>query len=102
MSYSTFEALTSGKFVTVQWRKKNGGVRTVSARAGVKKYLKGTGKPTSEKVKEEYILLWTREKGGLKFNQPRLIRRDSILAIRAEGFKVESNPHSDYAKMIKA
>lgn len=102
MSYSTLEALNSGKFLTVQWRKNNGEVRTVSARAGVKKYLKGTGKPASDKVKEEYILLWTREAGGKKFNQPKLVRRDSILAIRAEGFKVESNPRSSYAKMIKA
>lgn len=102
MSNTTFDALNSGKFLTVQWRKNNGEVRTVSARANVKKYLKGTGKPASDKVKEEYILLWAREKGGLKFNQPRLIRRDSILEIRAEGFKVETNLRSDYAKMIKA
>lgn len=102
MSYTTFEALNSGKFLTVQWIKNDGTVRTVSARAGVKKYIKGTGKPMSEKTKKDYVLLWTREKGGLKFNQPRLIRRDSILAIRAEGFKVESNPRSSYAKMIQA
>ena len=102
MSRTTFEAMNSGKFLTVQWRKNDGTVRTVSARAGVKKYLKGTGKPASDKVKDTYILLWTRDPGGLRFNQPRLIRRDSILAIRAEGFKVESNLRSDYAKMIRA
>lgn len=102
MSNTTYEAINSGRFVTVQWIKNDGTVRTVSARAGVKKYLKCTGKPASDKVKDEYILLWTREKGGLRFNQPRLIRRDSILAIRAEGFKVESNLRSEYAKMIKA
>lgn len=102
MSNSAFEALTSGKFLTVQWVKNNGTVRTVSARAGVKKYLKGTGKAMSEKTRQEYVLLWTREAGGLRFNQPRLIRRDSILAIKAEGFRVESNPRSNYAKMIRA
>ena len=102
MSYSTFEALNSGKFVTVQWVKNNGTVRTVSARAGVKKYIKGTGKPMSEQTKRDYVLLWTRETGGKKFNQARLIRRNSILAIRAEGFKVETNKCSSYAKMIQA
>lgn len=101
MSNTTLEALNSGKFLTVQWVKKDGAVRTVSARAGVKKYLKG-GKPLSEATRRDYVLLWTREAGGLRFNQPRLIRRDSILAIKAEGFRVETNLRSDYAKMIRA
>lgn len=35
-------------------------------------------------------------------NAPRLIRRDSILAIRAEGYDVRMNPRSEYAKTIKA
>lgn len=93
-------AITSGKFATIQWVKNSGEVRTVSALFGVKKYLK-TNKPAKHNA-EKYVLVWCRETGGKRYNQPRLIRRDSILAIRAEGFDVRTNPRSAYAKTIKA
>lgn len=98
---TTLQALISGKFVTVQWKKKNGEVSTHSARYGVKKYLKSADSKTKHNP-EVYVLLWTREKGGLKFNAPRLVKRDSILAIKAEGYRVEVNISSPWAKMITA
>ena len=97
---TTLQAITSGKFATIQWIKNDGTVRTVSARFGVKKYIK-TNKPAKHD-NEKYVLVWCREAGGKRFNQPRLVRRDSILAIRAEGFDVKSNINSSYAKTIKA
>lgn len=99
-SQNSFQAITSGKFVTIQWIKNDGSVRTVRALHGVKKYLKPGAQ--SKHNKEKYILVWTRQSGQKKYNSPRLICRDSILAIRAEGFKVETNVSSLYSKTIKA
>ena len=97
---NSFQAITSGKFLTVSWVCRDGHVATYSARYGVKKYLKGTGKVRHNP--DTHILVWCREQGGLRFNQPRLIARDSILAIKAEGFRVEVNICSPWAKMIQA
>lgn len=98
---NTLQAITSGKFLTVQWVKKNGEISTHSARFGVKKYLKSTNSKTKHNA-EKYILVWCRETGGLRFNQPRLIARDKILAIKAEGYNVRVNISSPWAKMIQA
>ena len=99
-SMSTFEAVTSGKFVTVQFIRKDGTVRTVKALYGVKKYLRPGA--TSKHDKKKYILVWIRENGDKRYNKPRLINRAKILAIRAEGYEVKSNIKSAYAKLIQA
>ncbi len=98
---TTTQAIESGKFLSIQWIKKNGEVSTHSARDGVKKYLKSANSKPKHDPKK-YILIWAREIGGLKFNQPRLIARDKILAIKAEGYRVEVNISSQWAKMIQA
>lgn len=98
---NTLQAITSGKFLTIQWIKKNSKVSTHSARFGVKKYLKNKNS-VPKHDSEKYILVWCREDGGLRFNQPRLIARDKILAIKAEGYRVEVNISSPWAKMIQA
>ena len=100
VSNTTLQAITSGKFATIQWVKNNGEVRTVRALYGVKKYLKPGAIEKHDQTK--YILVWTRQDGEKRYNAPRLIRRDSILGIRAEGYDVRMNPRSDYAKTIKA
>lgn len=97
---TTLQAITSGKFATIQWIENNGEVRTVRALYGVKKYLKPGAVEKHDQSK--YILVWTRQDGEKRYNAPRLIRRDSILRIRAEGYSVGVNPHSAYAKTIKA
>ena len=99
-SNTTLQAITSGKFATIQWVKNNGEVRTVRALYGVKKYLKPGAQPKHDDQK--YVLVWTRQDGEKRYNAPRLIRRNSILAIRAEGYEVRTNPRSEYAKTIKA
>ena len=97
---TTLQAITSGKFATIQWVKNNGEVRTVRALYGVKKYLKPGAVEKHDQSK--YVLVWTRPDGEKRYNAPRLIRRDSILHIRAEGYDVRMNPRSAYAKTIKA
>ena len=97
---TTLQAITSGKFATIQWVKNNGEVQTVRALYGVKKYLKPGAVEKHDQSK--YVLVWTRPDGEKRYNAPRLIRRDSILHIRAEGYDVRMNPRSAYAKTIKA
>ena len=97
---TTLQAITSGKFATIQWVKNNGEVRTVRALYGVKKYLKPGAVEKHDQTK--YILVWTRQDGEKRYNAPRLIRRDAILHIRAEGYSVGVNHRSAYAKTIKA
>ena len=97
---TTMQAITSGKFATIQWVKNNGEVRTVRALYGVKKYLKPGAVEKHDQTK--YILVWTRPDGENLYNVPRLIRRDAILHIRAEGYSVGVNHRSAYAKTIKA
>lgn len=103
MSYANtaIQAITSGKFLTIRWVKKDGKVSTHSARFGVKKYLKNKNS-VPKHDSEKYILVWCRESGGLRFNQPRLIARDKILAIKAEGYNVRVNIFSPWKKMIQA
>lgn len=101
-SKSAFDELTSGRFLTVQWIKNDGAVRTLSGRFGVKKYSKNANFKPSPNTAEKYITIWSKSKIENKFNVPRMIKRDTILAIKAGGFVVYSNPCSDYAKLIKA
>ena len=99
-SMSTYEALVSGKFLTVQFIKKNGEVRTVKARHGVKKYLRNGAVEKHDSAK--YVLLWTKPEGSRIYNAPRLINRAKILCIKAEGYEVKTNIRSAYAKLIQA
>lgn len=94
------DALVSGKFLTVQFIKKNGEVRTVKARHGVKKYLRKGAVEKHDSTK--YVLLWTKPEGSRIYNAPRLINRNKILCIKAEGYEVKTNINSKYAKLIQA
>ncbi len=55
---------TNGKFFTVKFVKKNGDIRIMTARLGVKKYLKG-GKRT---VPEDAIVVFTPEKESYHYD----------------------------------
>jgi len=46
------EIIKSGKFFSAEFVKKDGSVRTICARSGVKKYLKPNAKPQSYNPKE--------------------------------------------------
>lgn len=96
---NTLEAITSGKFLTIQWVRRSGEVRTEYVRFGVKKY-QHLSAPRHDEMK--YLVVWCREPGGKLYNKPRLVRRDAILNIRAEGYIVGVNPRSAYAKLIQA
>ena len=69
--------INDGKFVTVTFRKKDGSIRTITGRSGVKKYLKG-GKSTLDPNKF-FILYSVQDKGY------RAIAKDRILAVKSHG-----------------
>jgi hypothetical protein len=69
--------INDGKFVTVTFRKKDGSIRTLTGRSGVKKYLKG-GKSTLDPDKF-FILYSVQDKGY------RAIAKDRIMAIKSHG-----------------
>jgi hypothetical protein len=69
--------IEDGKFVTVTFKKKDGSIRTLTGRSGVKKYLKG-GKSTLDPNKF-FILYSVQDKGY------RAIAKDRILAVKSHG-----------------
>jgi hypothetical protein len=93
-STSTYNALNSGKFVTVTYTTKLGASVTINGRTGVNKY------PTkSQPLRNgpEYLTIYCLKRKGF---YP--IKRDSIVQISAEGFSVGMNQSSQYARKIKA
>lgn len=67
---------SNGKMVTVTFVKKNGNVRVLNGRLGVKKYLKGNLNTKSS----DYITIYDVKNKGY-----RSINRDTILGLRAGG-----------------
>ena len=70
---------TNGKFFTVNFVKKDGSVRQMTARTGVTKYLKGGKKTVSE---DQYVTVYEPSSGSYKN-----INRDTILSIKALGIE---------------
>lgn len=70
--------INSGKFVTVEFIKKDGNKRVMNCRAGVKKHLAG-GKSTIAHI-PELVSVWT-NKGYRCFNI------DRLLSVKAGGVK---------------
>ena len=68
---------SNGRFFSVVFIKKDGTTRTMVARLGVKKHLKG-GQCTLDK--EQYIIAYDMEKGGY-----RSINRDTIVSCKLDG-----------------
>jgi hypothetical protein len=70
---------SQGKFFSCQFVKLNGEVRQMTARLGVKKYLKG-GKSNVDSSK--YITVFEPSSGSYKN-----INRDSIMSVKFKGIK---------------
>ena len=71
---------TEGKIFTVTFVKKDGSIRTMTARLGVKKHLKG-GECTLNR--EQYIIAYDMQNQGY-----RAINRDTILSLVFQGATV--------------
>ena len=83
LSLSTVLENTNGRFFTVEFTKKDGTVRKMNARLGVKKHLKG-GACTLNR--EQFIIVFDMQAKGY-----RAINRDTILTVSCDGvlmFKV--------------
>jgi hypothetical protein len=97
-STSAFNAINSGKFVTVTFKTYLGNIRTINGRTGVKVHLKNKKQPLLSTIKpDSYIVIYDLNKKGY-----RSIKRDSIIKINAEGYSVGENQSSVYARKIKA
>ena len=71
---------SAGKIFTVTFVKKDGSIRTMTARLGVKKHLKG-GECTLNR--EQYIIAYDMQNQGY-----RAINRDTILSLVFQGATV--------------
>lgn len=98
MSKINSALIPSGKFVTVTFVTNDGNIRTINGRTGVTKYLKN-GKPLSDRARSKYFLVYTRN-GSKLFDTPRMINKNTIKAIKAEGIKAETNYFSQYSKTV--
>ena len=68
---------SNGKFVSVQFVKKDGSIRVLVGRLGVKKHLKG-GESTLDA--DKYITIFDVQNNGY-----RAINRETILSVKFEG-----------------
>lgn len=68
---------SNGKFLSVTFTKKDGSVRVLVGRLGVKKHLKG-GESTLDA--DKYITIFDTQNGGY-----RAINRDTIQSVRIDG-----------------
>lgn len=97
-SNSAFNAISSGKFVTVTFTTTTGKTRTINGRTGVTVHLKSKGQPLQSTVNPgKYIVIYDLAKKAY-----RSINRDTITRINAEGYSVGENKNSVYARKIKA
>lgn len=71
-------SLTGGRFFTVVFRKKDGTIRRMNCRTGVKRYVKGADVPDGHVSKRDDMLVVY----DVKANGYRCLSRDSVIAIR--------------------
>ena len=72
---------SNGRFLTVEFIKKDGTIRKINGRLGVKKYLNG-GNSTLDTNK--FIIIY-----DLKARGYRAINKNSILSVKTTGLKIE-------------
>lgn len=72
---------SKGRFLTVEFIKKDGSVRKINGRLGVKKYLKGG---SAKLDLNKYIVIF-----DLKKRDYRAINKSSILSVNTTGLKIE-------------
>ena len=84
MSYTIdqFISESNGKFITVDFIKKDGSTRTINGRLGVTKYLKG-GKCTLNK--DKYFIIYENNNGY------RAINKETVFALRCGNVSIELN-----------
>ena len=73
---------SSGKFLTIDFIKKDGTPRTINGRLGVTKYLKGGTRTTDP---NKFLVVYSNDAAGY-----RAIKMDSIKAVRMDGLRIEA------------
>lgn len=83
MKISDFIAQSKGKFITVNFIKKDGTVRNLNGRIGVTKHLKGG---VSTVNTDKYLVLFDMHTAGY-----RCVNKDTIVSVTCEGLTINNN-----------
>jgi hypothetical protein len=83
MKISDFIAQSKGKFITVNFIKKDGTARTLNGRTGVTKHLKGG---TSTVDHDKYLVVYDTVNTGY-----RCVNKDTIMSVTCEGLTINNN-----------
>ncbi len=87
---------TNGRFFTVTFTKKNGEVRTMNCRLGVKKFLKNgdtvNRSITDIKEPKQYLNVWDNTKRAY-----RSVNMETIIAVQVDGMTILN--HKEAAKL---
>lgn len=83
MNISDFVAQSNGKFITVEFIKKDGSIRKLNGRTGVTKHLKG-GKSTVDTSR--FMVIYDTVSSGY-----RCINKSTILSVSCNGLTIKNN-----------
>jgi hypothetical protein len=83
MKISDFIAQSKGKFITVNFIKKDGTARTLNGRTGVTKHLKGG---VSTVNTDKYLVVYDTVAQGY-----RSVNKDTIVSVTCEGLTINNN-----------
>ena len=83
MKIADFIAQSKGKFITVNFIKKDGTVRNLNGRIGVTKHLKGG---TSTINHSKYLVVYDTINTGY-----RCVNKDTIMSVTCEGLTINNN-----------
>lgn len=85
MTTKQFRDLVGNKFFTAKFKKKDGTIRVMNARLGVKKHLKG-GKLGYDPKKLNYVTVFDMTK-----NAYRTLNLNTLVEVKTNGYKVVCN-----------
>lgn len=83
MKIADFIASSKGKFITVNFIKKDGTARTLNGRIGVTKHLKGG---ISTVNTDQYMVVYDTVAQGY-----RCVNKDTIVSVTCEGLTINNN-----------
>ena len=83
MKIADFIAQSKGKFITVNFIKKDGTVRNLNGRIGVTKHLKGG---VSTVNTDQYLVVYDTVAQGY-----RSVNKDTIVSVTCEGLTINNN-----------
>jgi hypothetical protein len=83
MKISNFIAESKGKFITINFIKKDGTVRKLNGRIGVTKYLKNG---TATVDLDKYLIVYDTLNAGY-----RSVNKDTIVSVTIEGLTIHNN-----------